>query len=132
MVMRERVTLAVLAVLGTAAVFYGRLILEQGLGAETGRQMAVTAIAIIVGTIVLATWAAATGAKTNRVDERDNRVALKSQVFRGFLYLSLSFGMLGIAVGEGNYSLANALFLAILAIEIVSGVVMLALYRFSA
>ncbi|GGY46935.1 hypothetical protein [Parvularcula lutaonensis] len=132
MVVREKVTLAVLAVLVATGAWFAQEVRARGLAAETGWQMLAVTLAIIVASAVLAGGIVALGPKARQVDERDNRIALMSQSFRGFLYLGLSFGVLGLAVGNGNYALANGIFLAILGIEIVSGLVMLVLYRTSA
>lgn len=133
MVMRERVAAAVVLVLMGVGGWFAFRVLGDGLSAGSGREMLVAAAAIVVLTAVAAGVAALTGRGAGRqVDERDNRIALRSQVVRGFFYLVLAFGLLGLAVGDGDIARANAIFLAILGIEIVSGLVMLALYRVSA
>lgn len=132
MVVRERVTIAVVLVLIAVGAWFGQGIWQNGLESSGGREMVIAAVAITVLTSVFAGVAALAGGGSQRVDERDRDVTFKSQVFRGFLYLSVCFGVLGIAAGQGDFRTANALFLAILGIEIVSGLVMLVLYRFSA
>lgn len=133
MTMRERLTAAVLPVLiGAAAWFAWRLRAAGGLDASAGTDIAIAAVAIGLLTALLGGVVAATAGKRRRVDERDHRIALRAQVFRGSLYLSLSFGLLGLALASENYALMNGLFLAILGIEIVSGAAMLVLYRLPA
>ncbi|MEM1379875.1 MAG: hypothetical protein AAGH41_04535 [Pseudomonadota bacterium] len=133
MVQRERVTLAVMVVLIAVGAWFANTVFDRGLAESTGGAMLKATIAIAILTTVLAGFAAALGAgKGKEIDERDSRIALRSQVVRGFFYLCLTFGVLGLAVSDGNFVLANGLFLAVLAIEITSGAVMLALYRVSA
>ncbi|MEM9839925.1 MAG: hypothetical protein AAF830_12340 [Pseudomonadota bacterium] len=133
MVQRERVTLAVVAVLIAVGAWFAQKVLGQGLAESTGGAMLTAVIAITVLTSIFAGIAAAVGAgKGKEIDERDTRLTLRSQVVRGFFYLCLAFGVLGLSVAAGDFAMANGIFLAILAIEIVSGVIMLALYRFSA
>ena len=132
MVIRERVTIAVLLVLIGVGGWFAQGIWQGGLESSGGQELLIASVAIAVLTSIFAGAAALMGGGSQRVDERDRDVMFKSQVFRGFLYLSVCFGLLGLAVGAGDYRTANALFLAVLAIEIVSGLVMLALYRISA
>jgi len=132
MVIRERVTIAVILVLTGVGAWFAQGIWQGGLESSGGQKLLVASVAIAVLTSIFAGAAALMGGGSQRVDERDRDVMFKSQVFRGFLYLSVCLGMLGLAAGAGDYRTANALFLAVLAIEIVSGLVMLALYRISA
>jgi len=132
MVMRERVTIVVVLVLLAVGGWFASSVRRTGLEAETGSLLLHAAIAISVLTAIFAGIAAATTGNKGRVDERDHRIAARSQMIRGAFYLCLSFGVLGILIGNGHWSLVNAMFLSILAIEIISGVIMLTLYRFSA
>ncbi len=134
MTSRERVTAVVTMILMAVGAWFGLQLMEAGSMAAPANGAILTAvIAITMLTIVFAGIAAAIGGnKGAQIDERDRRLTLNSQVFRGFLYLALSFAVLGLAVGDGNYALVNGMFLAILGIETVSGLVMLALYRMSA
>lgn len=132
MVVRERVTAVVVIALIGVALWFGSTVRTEGLGAETGWQMLAATLAVIVVSGALAGAVVAAGPKARQVDERDNRIALRSQSLRGFLYLALGFGVLGLAIGNGDYRLANGMFLAILGIEIVSGLAMLVFYRASA
>ncbi|NNU15809.1 hypothetical protein HK107_05680 [Parvularcula sp. ZS-1/3] len=133
MVMREKVTAGVLAVLVVLAVWFGFEIMARGIEASTGWQMLVAVLVFVMLSGGIAAVIALSGrSKTQQVDERDNRIALQAQSLRGFLYLALSFLVLGLAIGNGDFGLANRLFLAILGIEIVSGLGMLILYRISA
>lgn len=130
MVMRERVTLAVVVVLIAVGAWYAQTVFERGLAESAGGAMLKAVFAIAVLTSIFAGIAAAIGGrKGSEIDERDTRITLRSQVVRGFFYLCLGFGLLGLAVSDGNFALANGIFLAILAIEVTSGLVMLALYR---
>lgn len=131
MVQRERVTVAVLAVLVAVGGWFASVVRQDGLGANHSAAIIGAVVAIAVLSAALAALAAATGG-SRRVDERDHRVAMMSQTIRGFFYLGLSFGVLGLLWSAGQYALVNGIFLAILAIEIVSGIIMLALYRVSA
>ncbi|MCQ8183864.1 hypothetical protein [Parvularcula maris] len=129
MVAREKVALAVLVALLVSGVWFARLVASRGLGADLAPQMLTMLLVFIVVTAVCAALIALLGPKARQVDERDGRVALTAQSLRGFLYLALSFAVLGIAIGRGEHALANAMLLAVLSIEVVSGLVMLALYR---
>jgi hypothetical protein len=132
MVVREKVTLAVLIALMISAGWFGRIVWSRGLEADLGGDMLVVLLAFIAVTAVCAALLALIGRKSRQVDERDGRVALRAQGLRGFLYLALSFGVLGLAIGQGQHALANGMLLAILLIEVVSGLVMFALYRLNA
>lgn len=132
MVVREKVTMGVLAVLLGALGWFALTISRQGLGTDAVWQMGVITIGVVVFSAIVAAVLIAGSARHRQVDERDGKVAMRSQGIRGFLYLGLSFLVLGVSVGEGNYAIANAMFLAILGIEIVSGLIMLVLYRASA
>ena len=132
MVMRERMTLAVVLVLIAVGGWFTAVVMERGLGAPLGPEFLTAVIACAVLTAVAGGIAGAVGRdKGRQVDERDTRLTLKAQVLRGYLYLILGFGVLGIALAEGQHALANGMFLAIVGIEVLSGLVMLALYRFS-
>lgn len=130
MVMRERVTVAVVFVLIGFAIWFGSVVASRGLGAETGGELIIAVVGITLLTSIGAALAAGLGgARAARVDERDRRVALQSQTIRGFFYLLITFGLAALAFRDGNFVLVNTLFLAILCVEIISGVIMLVLYR---
>ncbi|MEE4211675.1 MAG: hypothetical protein V2I43_20705, partial [Parvularcula sp.] len=67
-----------------------------------------------------------------KADERDRRVASTSQAVRGTLYLSVVLMLCAWAAMSGQHTLANLLFVLVLGFEIVSGLVMLLLYRCTA
>jgi hypothetical protein len=130
MVVREKVTLAVLIALVLSGLWFGRMVWSRGLEADLAGEMLMVLLAFIAVTAICAGLLALIGGRGRQVDERDGKVALRAQGLRGFLYLALSFGVLGLAVGTGQHALANGVLLAVLLIEAVSGLVMLALYRF--
>ena len=132
MVARERVTMAVVVVLAAVGGWFATVVAGEGLSADTGGTLLTAVIAITVLTSILAGIAAATSSHAGRVDERDHRIAARSQMVRGFFYLALCFGVLGLLLGEGQWAFVNGIFLAILAIETISGLIMLALYRLNA
>jgi len=130
---RERITGAVVLVLAAVGGWFAwQLSSSGGLTQPAGGSIFLAVFAITVLTAIGAALAALVGRGRTRVDERDHRIALRAQFVRGFLYLALAFALLGLAMMSGNALLANVIFLAILGIEIVSGLVMLALYRMSA
>jgi Kef-type K+ transport system membrane component KefB len=129
MVVREKVTLAVLMALVVCGVWFGRIVWSRGLETDLGGEMLMVLLAFIAVTAISAALLALIGRKGRQVDERDGRVALRAQSLRGFLYLALAFGVLGLAIGQGQHAFANGMLLAILLIEVVSGLVMFALYR---
>ena len=130
MVVRERVTVAVVLVLMIIGGWYVTMVLSRGLGTNTLGEMALAAVGIMVLTSIFAGVAALSGGrKGQQIDERDHRVTFRSQMIRGFFYLALSFGLLGKAIADGNYTMANTIFLVIIGIEIISGMIMLMLYR---
>ena len=131
MTMQERVTWAVVLVLGLVGAWYGWAVWSRGgPAATTGATVLLAVLAITVLSAVCAGIAALAGSQ--RVDERDRQIAFKAQVFRGYGYLALAFGALGFAFGRGDTRLAVELFAVILAIEFVSGIFMAVLYRRSA
>ena len=130
MTMRERMTGAVvLALFGVGAWFTWQLISAGGPVASPSGTILLAVGGIIVLTSLFAGLAAATAGPGQRVDERDEGIAVWSQAVRGYFYLVIAFAVLGFAMLTGQRTLANLTFIAILASEIVSGLVMLALYR---
>ena len=128
MTMRERMTGGVVLVLAVVGAWYlWEVRARGGLAGTPGTSLFVAALAITVLTTLVAALVTLTGSRT--VDERDRQVTLRAQVVRGYLYLGLGFGVLGIAYARGDGALAAGMFLAILGIEIASGLVMLGLYR---
>jgi hypothetical protein len=131
MTMRERVTWAVVLVLAVVGAWYGReLWLRGGVEAAPVALIGVAAAAITILTILLASLAALLGDRT--VDERDRVTTYKAQMIRGFFYLALAWAVFGLLLGQGQHGFALGLFAAFIAIEFLSGLVMLALYRRSA
>lgn len=131
MVMRERTALGAVLVLGLVGGWFASVIWQEGLATDAGMRIFIAGIAIVVLMVPVAI-VMVLGGRGRKVDERDHRIALMSQTFRGYLYLILSFGLFGLAMASGDNALMNAIFLAVLGIEIISGLVMMALYRFSA
>ena len=130
MTMRERMTGAVLlALCGVAGWFCWQLFEGDGLTRTPPGDIFLAVGGIVVLTSLFAGLAAATAGEGRRVDERDHQVAGWAQAIRGYFYLIITFGVLAYALLADERLMANLLFLAILGSEIVSGLVMLALYR---
>lgn len=130
MTLREQITVfVVLVLIGALAVFLGFVDRAGGFSAGLSPEIGWTVITI---TVLSAFGAGAIRLRQRRgalADERDGRVGFLAQVMRGYLYLGALFLCLGYAIAVGDNILANALFVTILGIEIVSGLAMLVLYR---
>ena len=126
---REKTTIGVvLVLLAVGGWFVWHLVEAGGIGASQGGAMLVAVVAITVLTAIAA-GAVALISGEQKPDERDHQIALKSQMVRGYLYLALAFGLFGVTLGRVDPAVSNAMFLAILFVEIVSGLLMLILYR---
>ena len=128
MTKQERVTGAVVVVLALVGAWFAWTLWSGGSLDEPRLGAMIGAVVLLALLSSIAAGAAAL-AGSGRVDERDRKVAVRSQAVRGYFYLVVTYGALAYAVMQGSGVLANGLFLAILAVELVSGLVMLALYR---
>ena len=128
MTMQERVTAAVVVVLMLVGGWFGWTLWSAG-GLWTARVDLMIAAVFFIAVLSAVLAAAAALMGEQRVDERDRKITFQAQGLRGYLYLVLAYAALVGAIVQGAGLLANALFAAILAIELLSGLVMLALYR---
>jgi hypothetical protein len=130
MTYNEQITVFVVLVLMAAlAAFLGAVESAGGFSAPLTPKIGWTVLSI---TVLSAFDAAAIRLRQKRgavADERDGKVAFLAQTLRGYLYLGVLFLGFGYAIFAGHNLLANGLFVAILAIEIISGLALLVLYR---
>lgn len=124
---QERMTAAVtLVLIVVGAWFVAEL--------RSAPSLAQPLIGAMIGAVVLTALLAGVAAGAvallgGRTDERDRRIAVGAQAVRGYFYLILVYAGLGYAIFAGLGPLANGLFAAILTTEILSGLLMLVLYR---